>query len=133
VRCVIISRLRSSRQVRDFVFGLAICFVAQNAAQAYSNEAVQDAQKLLDLVLQYYAAGTASSKDVAQARYFFSQMRFKANLISRARFCRDSIPVLQEINQFIETQLQGGGYPGVFPDLINAKEQMYRVKALCQK
>jgi hypothetical protein len=58
------------------------------AANAYSDEAVQDAQRLVDWMSKRYAGGTASLDDLARARYELLDMQRKAGKMTHAAFCQ---------------------------------------------
>jgi outer membrane protein TolC len=114
--------------------GLSACaFLCMlcGTAHAYSGEAVKDAERFLESVTTRFSAGTASSTDVAQAKYYLFDMKFKAKQISRARYCTDATSPLQEIlTRAIDEAIVGRNTTS---DVLAAKRQFYKLKALCTK
>jgi hypothetical protein len=80
--------------LRLAVAGLALLMSAA-AARAFSDDAVKDAQKLVDFTNNRFQAGTARQSDVAVARYNLLYMRLRAGQLSHAAFCRAAKPELQ--------------------------------------
>jgi hypothetical protein len=69
--------------------------VTEPAAHAFSDEAVRDAQKLVEFTARRFDAGTAGQRDVAVARYNLLYMRLRAGQLAHAAFCRAAKPELQ--------------------------------------
>lgn len=78
------------------------------AANAYSDEAVQDAQRLVDWMSQRYAGGTASLADLTRARYELLDMQRKAGKMDRAAFCKAAQTQLDLIVRLDKGELGAG-------------------------
>jgi hypothetical protein len=76
------------------ILGATLLFVG--AAQAYSDEAVQDAQALLNS-LTPPGVNLGGDVDVALARYYLLEMRYKAGQIAVGDFCSSAAPALKDL------------------------------------
>jgi hypothetical protein len=101
-------------------------------AYGYSNEAVRDAELLLSILTTRRQAGTASSIDVAWARFYLSDMKYEAKRLSRQRYCREVLPLLQEIETRV-TEDALMNYKDTVSNLVNFKRQLFKLSALCRK
>jgi hypothetical protein len=100
-------------QSARFLCRLAILFVAtlvfDDAANAYSDDAVKDANDLLKMTLDRYHVGEVTSADVALARYYVIEMQYKAGQISRGAFCSSAKLNLDAVaKEFEESEGQAG-------------------------
>src|ERR1700744_4748960 len=115
-----------------FRLSLAAAAIAfATAAYAYSDEAVKDAETLVQLTRGRYAAGEVTAADVAQAQIFLLRMKLEAGQIARADYCGSALPNAQSIVTGYENEMRMG--QRTLEDLIDAKTKMYELKAFCQK
>jgi hypothetical protein len=82
--------------LRSVTAGFAIMFTA-TVANAYSDEAIKDAQRQLDWMTQRFQSGTASHADVARAHYQLFDMRRRTGKMTHAAFCKAAQPELSEV------------------------------------
>jgi hypothetical protein len=73
---------------------LAVLFIPA-AALAYSTEAVKDAQHLVRVAASRSVAGIAKPAEAGLAHYHLLTMKYKAQQISRAAYCKSARPQLQ--------------------------------------
>src|SRR4051794_13575659 len=114
---------------------MAVCSVALffgSPSNANSPQSVREAERLFQLISQRYEAGTASSTDVAEARYYLSDMKYRTGIISKMRHCRETVPILRELDQTLEARFREASQssPSV-SDLIAAKRAKNRLELLC--
>jgi len=94
--------------LRSFSVSFALV-TATVGAQAFSDKAVSDAQRLADFTTKLNQGGTASQSQLAQARYNLLYMRLRAGQLAHAEFCKDAKPELTIVaDQFEEDDGQMG-------------------------
>jgi hypothetical protein len=83
--------------------------MATVGAQAFSDKAVSDAQRLADFMTKLNQGGTASQSQLAQARYNLLYVRLRAGQLAHAEFCKDAKPELTIVaDRFEEDDGQKG-------------------------
>jgi hypothetical protein len=83
--------------------------MATVGAQAFSDKAVSDAQRLADFMTKLNQGGTATQSQLAQARYNLLYMRLRAGQLAHAEFCRAAKPELKIVaDRFEEDDGQKG-------------------------
>jgi hypothetical protein len=80
--------------LRSLSAGFAL-MMATVGAQAFSDKAVSDAQRLADFMTQKYQGGTVGLSQLAEARYNLLYMRLRAGQLAHAEFCRAAKPELK--------------------------------------
>ena len=94
--------------LRSLSAGFAL-MMATAGAQAFSDKAVSDAQRLVDFMTKLNQGGTASQSQLAQARYNLLYMRLRAGQLAHAEFCRAAKPELKIVaDRFEEDDGQKG-------------------------
>jgi len=83
------------RAIRLFPLSLLALLIFVAIAQAYSDEAIADAEALLKSTTERAAAKEASGQDVAVVRYHLLEMRQAAGRLSEEAFCREARLQLQ--------------------------------------
>lgn len=115
-----------------FRLSLAAAVIAfATAAYAYSDEAVKDAEALVQLTKDRYAAGEVTAADVARARIFLMHMKFEAGQIQRAAYCQAAMPDWQSVVREYESEMRVG--QRTLEEVIDVKSKLYELKAFCQK
>jgi len=84
----------SSRAIRAALCAILPCLFV-TAAQAFSDEAVADAEALLKTTTQRAAAKEASAQDVAAARYHLLEMKLASGKLLPGAFCHQAHAELQ--------------------------------------
>src|ERR1700733_6658736 len=92
-----------------FRLSLAAAAVAfATAAYAYSDEAVKDAETLVQMTKDRYAAGEVTAADGAKAQIFFLRMKLEAGQMPRAVYCGSALPNAQSIVMGYENEMRMG-------------------------
>ena len=86
-----------SRPIQSLVIGAMALLLTAAAARAYSDDAVKDAQKLLDSTGERFKFGEVTDTDVALARYNLLDMRWRAGQLDAAAFCAAAKPELAAV------------------------------------
>jgi hypothetical protein len=88
--------MKSPRTIRHLL-GIATIATLASAplAWAYSDEAVKEAELVLQMVTGQYQAGVADQSDMSLARYDVLDMKYKAKSISQDAFCKAAKPELE--------------------------------------
>jgi hypothetical protein len=119
----------------QFVCWLAVAvftvLISGPMAYGYSDEAVKDAQAVLDNTKQRLATGEVTPTDVALAQFYLYDMQFNARQISRLAYCKSAMPTLQTIAAGFEEEMRVGQRS--LQELIDVKSRLYKFKAFCQK
>jgi len=111
-------------------FILAATALFSLGAAAYSDEAVTDAEALLRATQDRFAVGEVTRTDVQQAEMFVLEMKFQAGKIAKADYCAAIIPVVEGAVQGVVEEEKVG--MRTIEDVIKARMEMHRVKALCK-
>jgi hypothetical protein len=83
--------------------------MATVGAQAFSEKAVSDAQRLADVMTKQHNGGTASQSQLAVARYNLLYMQLRAGQLAHAEFCRAAKSELKiVVDRFEEDDGQKG-------------------------
>jgi hypothetical protein len=104
--------------------------VSAGGARAYSDEAIKDAQKLVEFMANRFAAGTADSADVARARYQLIDMRRRAGKMAHAAFCKAAQDELKRVVLRFE---EGAGQAGQKAKWQGEIAGMARSAAACDR
>src|SRR5262245_15436792 len=86
----------ASRPIPISLFALLVSSL-MGAAQAYSDEAIADAEVLLKTVRGHAAQREASAQDVAVVRYHLLEMKQAAGRLSQEAFCQEAHVLLREM------------------------------------
>jgi len=94
--------------LRSLSAGFALV-MATVGAQAFSDKAVSDAQRLADFMTQRHQGGTANLNQLAEARYNLLYIRLRAGQLAHAEFCHAAKPELKIVaDRFEEDDGQKG-------------------------
>jgi hypothetical protein len=99
-------------------------------AQAFSDEAVQDAEALLKTTEAQTGSGHLDNADVALARYYLLEMKYKAGNISPNSFCQAAQPNLQIVAKAFEGP---DGHVGEKKEWQNEIATMNSSQSTCEK
>lgn len=105
-----------------------VLMITAAAAHAFSDEAVSDAQKLLETVNQRFQAGEVWQSDVALARYNLLEMRLNAGQISLDAFCRAAVLELKAVAKDLDDEQAGQK-----TKLLNAAAGMAESESKCRE
>jgi hypothetical protein len=96
----------------------------------YTQAAVDDAQEQAKSAVESFNAGAITKADAAQAQYDLLEIKYGAKQIDRPTYCRLGLPLVQTVDDGIEQDVLVG--QSTLEELIAAKRDLYKVKALCQ-
>ena len=117
-----------SRRHRPVIAAFIAAFIGAVPAKALTEEAVKDAQALLDQARNAVALGQASKLDVLMANAFLLEMKFRSKQISRKAYCKEALPKLREIATMSGNPLRRES----IKDLISFERQLYELTVLCR-
>ena len=101
----------------------AIC-VFTAAAHAFSKEAVDDAQALLEIMQRRMETGSATPTDVAEAKHYLLEMKYKAGQIQLTEYCRMARPSLEAVVKGLDDRR-------TTREVIEVKRTWFQFKATC--
>jgi outer membrane protein TolC len=99
------------------------------AAHAFSNEAVADAQALLETMQQRVQAGNATPAEVAEVERYLLEMKYKAGQIRLADYCRRARPSIEAVFEQADKTFRTGR--GTTREAIDARRDWFQFKAMC--
>ena len=109
---------------------LLTALIFSSTAWSYSDEAVLDAESMVALIKDRFAVGEVTRTDVNQAEQFLLEIKFLAGKIPKELYCFGIVRISEQIVAVL-TEEEAVGMRNV-EDVLRAKMEMHRVKALCQ-
>jgi outer membrane protein TolC len=105
--------------------------ISASTAFAYSDEAVEEAEKLVGLARQRLNSGYGSRTDLAVAEYYLLEMKYRAGHISRATYCKSGVQALKVQRDLFQNQFQAG--TGDLVSLLKSRREFYKLTASCEE
>jgi outer membrane protein TolC len=112
------------------VFILAT-FMYGAPVRAADDDAVKDAQNLVDSVRRRFESGYGSRTDVVLAEGFLLEVKFRAKQVTRKAYCNDALANLRLLAE-LQTNDTLSGQQRSVKDTIDAKREYYKLEDFCQ-
>lgn len=109
----------------------ALIALTSTTAFAYSQEAIDNAQELVNLIEDRFAVGEVTKTDVNQARAYLQEMKFEAGQIDGKTYCTAILKNLEAVVIAVTEEEKVG--MRTFEDVLNARKALYKTKAFCAK
>ena len=109
---------------------LITALIFSTTAWSYSDEAVLDAESIVARTKDRLAVGEVTRADVSQTEQFLLQIKYLAGKVSKKSYCLAIVSVSEQIVTVL-TEEEAIGQRTV-EDVLRAKLEMHRVKALCK-
>jgi len=119
------------RVTSQFTAAAFAVLIPTSMAFAYSDDAVKEAEQLVELVTAQFNRGTAKQTDVEEAQYYLLEMRYRAGKISRATYCQSGVQTLNEEMDLVHTQYLRGIVD--LATVLNSGRRFYKLKAFCEE
>jgi len=109
---------------------LVASLVLGHFAFAYSDDAVEAAEKLYRLTEERFGAGEVTKVDVAQAQAFVYEMKYEAGKISKSGYCKHLIP--SRLTALLGVKEDERVGQRTIEDVIRAEIEYHKVVAFCK-
>ncbi len=109
---------------------LVASLILSQFAFAYSDDAVDAAEKLYRLTKDRFSVGEVTRVDVAQAHAFVYEMKYEAGKISKADYCKHLISSRQIALTGVKEDERVG--TRTIEDVIRAEIDYHKVVAFCK-
>lgn len=102
----------------------------QSVANAYSDEAISDAESVLESVKERFGAGEVHRVEVWEATKFVLDMKYEAKKHEKTAYCQE----VQELAEKIATHTSVGYESGIrsISDVIRARTERWRLAEFCR-
>jgi len=105
-------------------------FMCGTPSRAADDDAVKDAQNLVDLVRRQLQTGYSSRMDLALAEGFLLEMKFRAKQLTRKAYCKDALANLHLMTDLQKNNALSGQMS--VKDTIDAEREYYKLADFCQ-
>jgi hypothetical protein len=106
-------------------------FTCGTPARAADDDAVKDAQNLVDIVKHQFESGLVFRTDLALAEGFLLEMKFRAKQLTRKAYCNDALANLRLMAE-LQTNATFSGQQRSIKDTIDAKREYYKLADFCE-
>lgn len=120
--------MNPSRPARALAAALVALSIGAVPAAAFTNDAVKDAQAVLDRARRAFDLGQAGQEEVLMATAFLLDMKFRAKELSRKSYCEEALPNLRQLGKILEDPIRRSS----ISDLIASKRHYYELSVLCR-